>query len=99
MWRPIPIRRPAIVEIVAQYPGGSAEDVERLVTIPLELSLAGMPGLAYTRTKSMFQLSHLRSQFEYGVDFNAAKQEVLNRLGSAIAGGSDPLHLAGDADG
>jgi len=74
---------PAIVEVVAQYPGASAEEVERLVTIPLEVALAGMPGLKYTRTKSMFGLSHLRNQFEYGIDFVAARQEVLNRLAMA----------------
>src|SRR5437868_10363758 len=36
---------PAIIEVVAQFPGASAEEVERLVTIPLEVALAGMPGL------------------------------------------------------
>ena len=71
---------PAIIEIVAQYPGASAEEVERQVTIPLEVTLAGMPGLKYTRSKSLFGLSHLRNQFEYGLDFYAARQEVINRL-------------------
>src|SRR5215470_2998138 len=71
---------PAIIEVVAQYPGASAEEVERQVTIPLEVTLAGMPGLKYTRTKSLFGLSHLRNQFDYGVDFYKARQEVVNRL-------------------
>jgi cobalt-zinc-cadmium resistance protein CzcA len=71
---------PAIVEVVAQYPGASAEEVERQVTIPLEVALAGMPGLKYTRTKSLFGLAHLRNQFDYGIDFNKAKQDVINRL-------------------
>src|SRR5947209_7699114 len=71
---------PAIIEVVAQYPGASAEEVERQVTIPLEVTLAGMPGLKYTRSKSLFGLSHLRNQFDYGVDFNKARQEVINRL-------------------
>src|SRR5262245_364727 len=71
---------PAIIEVVAQYPGASAEEVERLVTIPLEIALAGMPGLKYTRSKSMFGLAHLRNQFDYGIDYIAARQEVLNRL-------------------
>jgi cobalt-zinc-cadmium resistance protein CzcA len=71
---------PAIIEVVAQYPGASAEEVERLVTIPLEVTLAGMPGLKYTRSKSLFGLSHLRNQFDYGVDYYAARQEVINRL-------------------
>jgi cobalt-zinc-cadmium resistance protein CzcA len=71
---------PAIIEVVAQFPGASAEEVERQVTIPLEITLAGMPGLKTTRTKSLFGLSHLRNQFEYGIDFDSAKQEVINRL-------------------
>jgi cobalt-zinc-cadmium resistance protein CzcA len=71
---------PAIVEVVAQYPGFSAEEVERQITIPLEVTLAGMPGLKYTRTKSLFGLSHLRNQFDYGVSFENARQEVINRL-------------------
>ncbi len=71
---------PAIIEVIAQYPGASAEEVERQVTIPLEVTLAGMPGLKNTRSKSLFGLSHLRNQFEYGVDYKAARQEVINRL-------------------
>ena len=74
---------PAIVEIVARYPGASAEEVERQVTIPLEVALAGMPGLKYTQTQSMFELCHIRNQFEYGVDQPAARQEILNRLAMA----------------
>src|SRR6266568_3103607 len=71
---------PAIIEVVAQYPGATAEEVERLVTIPLEVALAGMPGLQYTRSKSLPGLSHLRNQFVYGVDYFVARQEVINRL-------------------
>ena len=71
---------PAIIEVVAQYPGASAEEVERQVTIPLEVVLAGMPGLKYTRSKSLFGLAHLRNQFEYGIDYYKARQEVINRL-------------------
>src|SRR5207244_7122890 len=71
---------PAIIEVIAQDPGASAEEVERQVTIPLEVTLAGMPGLKYTRSKSLFGLSHLRNQFEYGIDYYKARQEVINRL-------------------
>src|SRR6476659_3672120 len=70
---------PAIIEVVAQYPGASAEEVERLVTIPLEVALAGMPGLDSCRSKSLFGLSHLRNQFDYGVDYFRSRIEVLNR--------------------
>src|SRR6516165_11198548 len=69
---------PAIIEVVAQFPGASAEEVERLVTIPLEVALAGMPGLDSTRSKSLFGLSHLRNQFYYSRDYDAAKQDVIN---------------------
>src|SRR5262249_45034590 len=71
---------PAIIEVVAQYPGFSAEEVERRVTIPLEITLAGMPGLTYTRSKSLSGLCHLRNQFDYGIDYYTARQEVINRL-------------------
>src|SRR5690349_20225893 len=73
---------PAIIEVVAQYPGASAEEVERQVTIPLEVTLAGMPGLKYTRSKSLAGLSHLRNQFDYSRDYMQVRQEVLNRLAS-----------------
>ncbi len=71
---------PPIIEIVAQYPGGSAEEVERQVTVPLEITLSGMPKLKYLRSKSLFGLSHLRTQFEYSQDYEKARQEVINRL-------------------
>src|SRR6185437_4527161 len=71
---------PAIIEVIAQYPGFSAEEVERKVTIPLAITLAGMPGLTYTRSKSLAGLSHLRNQFDYGIDYYVARQEVINRL-------------------
>ncbi|HLN32876.1 MAG TPA: efflux RND transporter permease subunit [Gemmataceae bacterium] len=73
---------PAIVEVVAQYPGASAEEVERQVSVPLEVAFAGMPGLTMTRSKSLFGLSHIRNQFEYGRDFWQCRQEVINRLSS-----------------
>jgi heavy metal efflux system protein len=71
---------PAIVEVLAQWPGASAEEMERQVTIPLEITLAGMPGLKNTRSRSLFGLTYLRNQFDYGVEYEKAKQEVINRL-------------------
>ncbi len=71
---------PAIVEVVAQYPGASAEEVERQVSVPLEVAFAGMPGLTMTRSKSLFGLCHIRNQFEYGRNFWDCRQEVINRL-------------------
>src|ERR1700733_8935488 len=61
---------PAIIEVVAQWPGASAEEMERLVTVPLEITLAGMPGLKATHSRSLFGLTHLRNVFHYGHDYN-----------------------------
>src|SRR5262249_54300227 len=71
---------PAILEVVAQYPGASAEEVERLVTIPLEVALSGMSGLQSMRSKSLFGLAFVNCQFAYGTDYLSARQEVLNRM-------------------
>jgi heavy metal efflux system protein len=71
---------PPIIEVVAQYPGASAEEIERRVTVPLETALAGMPGLNTMRSKSLSGLSDVRNQFDYRVDYWAARQEVINRL-------------------
>jgi cobalt-zinc-cadmium resistance protein CzcA len=81
---------PAIVEVVAQYPGASAEEIERQVSVPLEVAFAGMPGLKITRSKALFGLCHIRNQFEYGHDFWACRQEVVNRLATL----SQPLPAA-----
>src|SRR5947209_7501466 len=84
---------PAIIEVVTQWPGASAEEMERQVTIPLEVTLAGMPGLKTTLSKSLFGLSHLRNVFHYGHDFDKAKQEVINRLqfSQALPAGVAPI--------
>src|SRR5271165_3622635 len=73
---------PAIVEVVAQFPGASAEEVERQVTIPLEVTFAGMPGLKSIRSQSIFGLSDLKMNWHYGSDYTyeTARQEVINRL-------------------
>jgi Cu/Ag efflux pump CusA len=70
----------ATVLVVAENPGASAEEVERQVTIPLEVTFAGMPGLRSTRSKSLFGLAHLRLEFESRVGYEQARQEVINRL-------------------
>jgi cobalt-zinc-cadmium resistance protein CzcA len=71
---------PAIIEVIAQWPGASAEEMERQVTVPLEVAIAGTPGLKSTHSKSLFGLTHLRNVFHYGVSYDKAKQEVINRL-------------------
>jgi cobalt-zinc-cadmium resistance protein CzcA len=72
---------PPLVEVIAQPPGWSSEEVERYVTIPLEVALFGMPGLDHIRSQSVFGLSDVKCYFRWGTDYTAARQEVLNRLG------------------
>src|SRR5674476_523806 len=74
---------PPIVEIIAQYPGQSPEEVERYVTIPLEIAVASTPGLTYIRSNTVFALGFIRLQFEYGRDYNFVRQQVINRLKDA----------------
>jgi cobalt-zinc-cadmium resistance protein CzcA len=71
---------PPIIEIIAQYPGQSPEEVERYVTIPLEVAVASTPGLTYIRSNTVFALGFIRLQFEYGRDYNFVRQQVTNRL-------------------
>ena len=74
---------PPIIEIIAQYPGQSPEEVERYVTIPLEIAVASTPGLTYIRSNTVFALGFIRLQFEYGRDYNFVRQQVTNRLKAA----------------
>ena len=55
---------PPIIEIIAQYPGQSPEEVERYVTIPIEIAVASTPGLKFIRSNSVFALGFIRLQFE-----------------------------------
>jgi cobalt-zinc-cadmium resistance protein CzcA len=71
---------PPLVEVITQPEGWSAEEVERQVTIPLEVGLAGMPGLDHIRTQSLFGLSDVKCYFTWQTDYKDARQEVINRL-------------------
>jgi len=73
---------PPIVEIIAIYEGRSAEEVERQITVALEVALAGMEGLERVNSISLYGLSDIKCKFSYGVNYKEAKQEVLNRLGN-----------------
>src|SRR3984885_7072011 len=71
---------PPLVELITQPNGSSAEEVERYVTIPLEIGLAGMPGLDHVRSQSLFGLADVKCYFKWGVEYKDARQEVINRL-------------------
>ena len=60
---------PVILEITAQAPGLSAEEMERYYTIPMEIGLYPTPGIANIRSTSFYGLSFVRVTFKYGVDF------------------------------
>ena len=63
---------PVILEITAQAPGLSAEDIERLYTVPMEIGLYTVPGIDVIRSTSFYGLSFVRVLFKYGVDYNTA---------------------------
>src|SRR5438876_3419815 len=71
---------PPTIEVIAQNPGWSAEEMERQITVPLETQLNGMPGLDHIRSISLFGLADIKCYFKYETDYNFARQEVLNRL-------------------
>ena len=73
---------PPMVELITQYPGWSAEEIERQITIPIEVALTGMPGVTDVRSLSIFGLSDIKIYFDFDTEIFRDRQEVLNRLGS-----------------
>jgi len=69
------------VEIITQWPGISAEQIEQQVTIPLEIVMNGIPGIVHLRSFSLFGLSDLKLVFEDGTDNAWNRVRVLERLG------------------
>src|SRR6516164_8287460 len=67
---------PVILEITAQAPGLSAEEVERYYTIPMEVGLAATPGVDIIRSTSFYGLSFVRVVFKYGVDYYFARTQA-----------------------
>lgn len=74
---------PPMVEIITQWPGHAAEEVERLVTLPLEVEMAGAPQMVVMRSISLYGLSDLRLTFDDGTDNYFARQVIFERLGNA----------------
>jgi cobalt-zinc-cadmium resistance protein CzcA len=72
---------PPMVELITQWPGHTSEEVERLITVPSEIEMNGLPGATVTRSISLYGLSDLVITYKDGTDRNAARQEVFNRLG------------------
>ena len=74
---------PPQVELITQWPGHAAEEVERLVTLPLELELNGVPHVVVMRSISLYGLSDVILTFEDNTDDYFARQVVFERMSQA----------------
>lgn len=83
---------PPLVDVITQNSGQSAEEMERYITIPIEVQLAGLPNVKTIRTISLFGLSDVKVQFTYDVTYKEAEQLVINRLAqlSPLPNGASP---------
>src|SRR5271170_2229331 len=83
---------PPLVDVVTQNPGQSAEEIERYITIPIEIQMAGIPNVTAVRTISLFGLSDVKEQFTYAFTYDEAEQWVINRLSQLgpLANGASP---------
>ncbi len=74
---------PPHVEIITQWPGHATEEVERLVTIPIELEMNGIPQLASLRSISLYGLSSVEMNFEYGANPYFVREQAFERVANA----------------
>src|SRR6202142_2386241 len=71
---------PPIVEVITQWPGHAAEEIERLVTLPTEVEMNGVPKMAIQRSISLYGLSDVILTFDEDTDDYFARQIVFQRL-------------------
>ncbi|MGB9242176.1 MAG: CusA/CzcA family heavy metal efflux RND transporter [Candidatus Acidiferrales bacterium] len=71
---------PTMVEVITQWPGHAAEEVERLVTLPIEVEMNGVPRMMIMRSISLYGLSDVILTFEEGSDDYFAREVVFERL-------------------
>jgi cobalt-zinc-cadmium resistance protein CzcA len=83
---------PVILEITAQAPGLSAEEMERYYTKPMEVGIYPTPGIVNIRSTSFYGLSFLSVTFKYGVDYYFAYTQTLNSIQQNVSlpGGQQP---------
>jgi cobalt-zinc-cadmium resistance protein CzcA len=74
---------PPRVQIVSQWPGHAAEEVERLITIPLEVEMNGIPKLDALRSISLYGLSSITMNFQYDTDPYFAREQAFERIPDA----------------
>src|SRR5471030_517272 len=84
---------PPLVDIITQNPGQSSEEIERYITVPIEIQMAGLPYVQAIRTISLFGLSDVKVQFTYDVTYQQASQFVINRLSQLgnLPNGAQPV--------
>jgi len=92
---------PVILEITAQAPGLSAEEMERYYTLPTEIGLYTTPGIDVIRSTSFYGLSFVRVTFKYGVDYNFAyaQASVAMQQNVSLPGGLVPTIQANSSTG
>ena len=71
---------PPMVEIITQWPGHAAEEIERLITVPVEIEMNGIPRMTVLRSISLYGLSDVRLTFTDGTDNYFARQRVFERI-------------------
>jgi cobalt-zinc-cadmium resistance protein CzcA len=82
---------PPRVEVITQWPGQTAEEVERLITVPTEREMNGLPRLTVMRSISLYGLSDVILTFQNGTDDYFARQQVIDRIGEiSLPGGVTP---------
>src|SRR3981189_3783225 len=74
---------PPMVEVITQWPGHAAEEIERLVTLPIEVEMNGVPHMEVMRSISLYGLSDVRMTFQESTDDYFARQVVFERLAEA----------------
>src|SRR5579862_5827095 len=74
---------PPHVEIITQWPGHAAEEIERLISIPLEVEMNGIPKIESLRSISLYGLSALEMNFQYDIDPYFAREQAFERMANA----------------
>jgi cobalt-zinc-cadmium resistance protein CzcA len=85
------------IEAVVIYEGKSAEEVEKRITLPMEVGLASMRGLERLTTTSLYGLCDIKCKFSYDLSYREASQEVINRFSNiTLPDGAQPTIIATD---
>ena len=74
---------PPHVEIITQWPGHAAEEIERRISIPLEVEMNGIPKIEALRSISLYGLSALEMNFQYDIDPYFAREQAFERMADA----------------